>query len=161
VSVFIRIQQEDFDVAAETSALTEGSPDIGAVVAFTGFCRNESGRLSALELEHYAGMAEAELARLAADAKARWDLRGVAMIHRFGIIRPGERIVLVLTASSHRRAAFEAAGFLMDYLKTRAPFWKQVESAQGTSWVDAKAVDDKAADRWAEPKSKPGNQAAE
>ena len=147
----IRIQSARFDCAAETAALTQGRPDIGAVVAFTGFCRDEAGRLSALELEHYPGMAEAELSRIAGEAQARWPLLGVTIVHRFGILHPGDEIVLVLTASSHRRAAFEAADFLMDYLKTRAPFWKREHLADGTVgvWVEAKGEDDAAAGRWA------------
>lgn len=150
MTVSIRIQAESFDVAAETAALTEGRADVGAVVAFTGFCRDEDGRLAALELEHYPGMAEAEIARIAAQAQERWPLLGLTVIHRFGKIRPGDEIVLVLAASSHRRAAFEAAEFLMDYLKTRAPFWKREHLTDGTTgaWVDAKALDDEAADRW-------------
>lgn len=151
--VSIRIQPEDFDTAMETAALTAGRPEIGAVVAFTGFCRDEGGRLSALELEHYPGMAEAELHRIVADAQARWPLSGVTIIHRFGVIRPGEQIVLVLTASSHRQAAFAAADFLMDYLKTRAPFWKREHLADGSvgEWLEAAARDDAAAGRWEHP----------
>jgi molybdopterin synthase catalytic subunit len=150
VTVTIRIQAEPFDTAAETAALTEGGTDVGAVVAFTGLCRDEGGRLSALELEHYPGMAEAEIARIATEAQSRWSLMGLTIIHRFGLIRPGEEIVLVLAASAHRRAAFEAAEFLMDYLKTRAPFWKREHLKDGTvgAWVEAKAVDDKAMERW-------------
>ncbi len=146
----IRIQAEGFDTAAETAALTAGRPDIGAVVAFTGFCRDEGGRLAALELEHYPGMAEAEIARIAAEAEIRWPLLGLTVIHRFGQIRPGEEIVLVLAASTHRRAAFEAAEFLMDYLKTRAPFWKREHLRDGTMgpWVEAKDADDEALERW-------------
>ena len=119
----IRIQAEPFDAAAETAALTDGRADIGAVVTFIGLCRDEGGRLSALELEHYPGMAEAEIGRIAAQAETRWPLHGLTVIHRFGKIRPAEEIVLVLTASAHRQAAFEAAAFLMDYLKTHAPVW--------------------------------------
>src|SRR3954469_4646647 len=115
----VRIQSEPFDFAAEPAALTGQRPDIGAVVSFTGLCRDEGGRLSALELEHYPGMAEAEIARIAAMAKERWPLLGLTIIHRYGMIRPGEEIVLVLAASAHREAAFEAASFLMDYLKTQ------------------------------------------
>ncbi len=146
----IRIQAEGFDTAAETSALAAGRPDIGAVVAFTGFCRDEGGRLSVLELEHYPGMAEAEIARIAAEAEGRWPLMGVTVIHRFGRIRPGEGIVLVLAASAHRGAAFEAAEFLMDYLKTRAPFWKREHLRDGTigAWVEARDRDDAAVERW-------------
>jgi len=146
----IRIQAEAFDAAAETAALAQGRGDIGAVVAFTGFCRDEDGRLSALELEHYPGMAEAEIARMVAEAETRWPLKGLTIIHRFGLIRPGEPIVLVLAASAHRRAAFEAAEFLMDYLKTRAPFWKREHLIDGTTgaWVEAKDADDAAMERW-------------
>ena len=129
----IRLQRENFDAAAEAAALTRGRTDIGAVVTFTGICRGaESGEpIAALTLEHYPGMAEAEIARHVEEANARWPLLGVTVIHRYGRIEPGENIVLVVTASSHREAAFAAAEFLMDYLKTRAPFWKQVESRQG------------------------------
>ena len=156
----VRLQREDFDVAAEAAALTRGRSDIGAVVSFTGICRGaESGEpIVALNLEHYPDMAEAEIARHVEDAKARWPLLGVTVIHRHGRITPGENIVLVVTASSHREAAFAAAEFLMDYLKTRAPFWKQVESKSGTAWIDAKGADDAAADRWRKP---PGREAAE
>jgi molybdopterin synthase catalytic subunit len=146
----IRIQAEGFDAAAETAALTGGRADMGAVVAFTGFCRDEGGRLSALELEHYPGMAEAEIARIAQEAQRRWPLLGLTVIHRVGKIRPGEEIVLVLAASAHRRAAFEAAEFLMDYLKTRAPFWKREHLRDGTTggWVAAKSQDEEATGRW-------------
>lgn len=146
----IRIQAEAFDAAAETAILAEGRGDIGAVVAFTGFCRDENGRLSALELEHYPGMAEAEIARIAGEAETRWPLLGLTVIHRFGLIEPGEPIVLVLAASSHRRAAFEAAEFMMDFLKTRAPFWKREHLRDGTTgaWVEAKDADDSAMERW-------------
>lgn len=146
----ISIQAQSFDIAAETAALAEASADVGAVVAFTGFCRDEGGRLSALELEHYPGMAEAEMARLAGEAEGRWPLIGLTIIHRYGLIRPGEPIVLVLAASAHRRAAFEAADFLMDYLKTHAPFWKREHLKDGTvgDWVEAKSADDDAMERW-------------
>jgi molybdopterin synthase catalytic subunit len=146
----IRIQAEPFDAAAETAILTEGRADIGAVVAFTGLCRDEGGRLAALELEHYPGMAEAEIGRIAAQAQTRWPLLGLTIIHRFGRIVPGEGIVLVLTASAHRQAAFEAASFLMDYLKTHAPFWKREHLKDGTvgAWIEAKEADDRAAERW-------------
>jgi molybdopterin synthase catalytic subunit len=146
----VRIQREDFDIGTEIAALTAGNADIGAVVSFAGLCRDESGRLAALELEHYPGMAEAEIGRVAAQAAERWPLAGLVAIHRFGLIRPGEQIVLVIAASSHRREAFEAADFLMDYLKTRAPFWKREHLADGTlgGWVEAKADDDDAAQRW-------------
>ncbi|WP_342361016.1 molybdenum cofactor biosynthesis protein MoaE [Terrarubrum flagellatum] len=146
----IRIQREPFDLAAEARALSAGRVDVGAVVTFSGLCRSEEGALAALELEHYPGMAEEEIARVAAEAEARWPLLGATIIHRYGRIAPGEDIVLVVTASSHRRAAFEAAEFLMDYLKTRAPFWKKEHRADGSSgdWVAAKDEDDAAAGRW-------------
>jgi molybdopterin synthase catalytic subunit len=151
MSTTIRLQSEAFDVAAETAALTRGRTDIGAVVTFTGVCRaDENGEpIAALTLEHYPGMAEEEIARHVEEACARWPLLGVTVIHRHGRIAPGEPIVLVVTASSHREAAFAAASFLMDYLKTRAPFWKRVETAAGTDWVEAKAEDDAAIARWA------------
>ncbi|ESX75492.1 MULTISPECIES: molybdenum cofactor biosynthesis protein MoaE [unclassified Mesorhizobium] len=152
----VRIQAEDFDVAAEIARLTRGRNDIGAVVTFSGLCRDEQGRLSALELEHYPGMAEAEISRIACEAIERWPLQGLTVIHRHGKIAPGENIVLVVAASAHRQAAFDAANFLMDYLKSRAPFWKKEHHSDGSegNWVDAKDADDKAADRWKRPPSK-------
>jgi molybdopterin synthase catalytic subunit len=146
------VQSEDFDAASEVVSLTEGRGDIGAVVTFTGLCRDENGRLAALELEHYPGMAEAEIARVAEEACRRWPLEGLTVIHRHGLIRPGENIVLVIAASSHRRAAFEAASFLMDYLKTRAPFWKREHLRDGSTgdWVEAREEDDAAMERWRE-----------
>jgi molybdopterin synthase catalytic subunit len=156
----VRLQPEPFDAAAEAAKLTRGRTDVGAVVTFTGICRgDEAGEpIAALTLEHYPGMAEAEIGRNVAEAIARWPLLGVTVIHRHGRIVPGEDIMMVATASSHRQAAFAAAEFLMDYLKTRAPFWKQVEKADGKIWVDAKSTDDAAAERWATP---PGRHAAE
>jgi molybdopterin synthase catalytic subunit len=154
----VRLQREPFDVAAEAAKLSRGRDDVGAVVTFTGICRgSEDGApIAALTLEHYPGMAEAEIERHVQDALDRWPLAGVTVIHRFGRIAPGEDIVMVVTASSHRTAAFAAAEFLMDYLKTRAPFWKQVEKASGQhgskTWVEAKASDDTAADRWHRPR---------
>ncbi len=147
----VRLQREPFDAAAEATKLARGRTDVGALVTFTGVCRgSEAGEpIAALTLEHYPGMAESEIERHAAEAAERWPLLGVTIVHRYGRILPGEDIVLVVTTSSHREAAFAAAEFLMDYLKTRAPFWKQVEKADGTTWVDAKATDDAAADRWA------------
>jgi molybdopterin synthase catalytic subunit len=151
VPVTIRLQEADFDVAREVAALSRGRTDIGAVVSFSGICRgDEDGEaIAALRLEHYPGMAEAEIARHAEEALARWPLTGITVIHRYGRIVPGENIVLVVTASSHREAAFQGAEFLMDYLKTRAPFWKQEEGAAGSNWVDAHDRDDTAAARWA------------
>jgi molybdopterin synthase catalytic subunit len=147
----IRVQTQDFDAAAEAEALTAGRADVGALVTFVGLCRDEGGRLAALELEHYPGMAEEEIGRVVAEAEARWPLMGVTVIHRSGRIAPGERIVFVATASAHRAAAFAAADFLMDYLKTRAPFWKKEHLVSGGSsgWVAAKEDDDRAAERWA------------
>ena len=149
----VRLQREDFDVNAEAAALTRGRADIGAVVTFTGICRGtEAGEpIAALTLEHYPDMAEAEIARHVEAANSRWRLLGVTVIHRYGRIEPGENIVLVVTASAHRQDAFGAAEFLMDYLKTRAPFWKREERAEGTRWVDAKQSDDAAAGRWSVP----------
>src|SRR6202044_3477419 len=146
-AVTIRIQEADFDIRREISALTQGRTDIGAVVSFSGICRgSESGEaIAALTLEHYPGMAEAEIARHAETALSRWPLTGLTVIHRVGRITPGENIVLVLTASQHRQAAFEAAEFLMDYLKANAPFWKREEKPTGTSWVEARQHDDAAA----------------
>lgn len=147
----VRLQREPFDASAEAAKLARGRIDVGALVTFTGVCRgNEDGEpIAALTLEHYPGMAESEIERHTEEAAERWPLLGATIIHRYGRILPGEDIVLVATASSHREAAFAAAEFLMDYLKTRAPFWKQVEKADGTTWVDAKATDDAAAERWA------------
>jgi molybdopterin synthase catalytic subunit len=146
----VRLQREEFDAAREAAVLTRGRTDIGAVVSFTGICRaDENGEaIAALTLEHYPEMAEAEIGRHVETARERWPLLGVTVIHRYGRIAPGEGIVLVVAASSHREAAFAAAEFLMDYLKTRAPFWKQVEKADGKTWVEAKASDDAAAERW-------------
>ena len=148
--VTVRIQEADFDIAREIAGLTKGRTDIGAVVTFSGICRGSEGSeaIAALTLEHYPGMAEAEIMRHAEEAMARWPLNGLTVIHRFGRIQPGQNIVLVLTASSHRQAAFEAAEFLMDYLKTSAPFWKREEGADRTGWVEARDHDDAAAARW-------------
>jgi molybdopterin synthase catalytic subunit len=150
VTATIRIQQADFDVAQEIAVLTKGRTDVGAVVSFSGICRgSENGEpIAALTLEHYPGMAEAEIGRHADEALSRWPLQGLTVIHRFGRIAPGENIVLVVTASAHRQAAFEAAEFLMDYLKTNAPFWKREESQKGASWIEARDDDDAAAARW-------------
>ncbi|MAZ16252.1 MAG: molybdopterin synthase catalytic subunit [Ahrensia sp.] len=150
VEPFIRVQKEDFDAAAESARLSANRRDVGAVVTFTGLCRDESGTLSALELEHYPGMAEAEISRIARQAVQRWPVTGLTVIHRHGRIAPGENIVLVVAASSHRQAAFEAADFMMDFLKTRAPFWKKEHRTDGSEggWVEAKDADDAAAERW-------------
>ena len=147
-----RLTTETIDAAAELGRFTKAASGAGAVVSFTGLCRDEGGTLSALELEHYPGMAEAEIGRVAAEAVRRWPLTGLTVIHRHGLLRPGDNIVLVAAASSHRRAAFEAADFLMDFLKSQAPFWKKEHRAHSieTSWVEAKAEDDEALLRWAE-----------
>ncbi|WP_414833808.1 molybdenum cofactor biosynthesis protein MoaE [Afifella sp. YEN Y35] len=156
-TIRIRIQPQPFDAEEESKQLTEGRSDVGALVTFTGYCRDEGGTLAALTLEHYPGMAEAEIGRIAEEAAARWPLSGLTAIHRHGRIVPGDPIVLVAAASSHRQAAFEAASFMMDYLKTRAPFWKKEERAgdrggdRDGDWVRAKATDDAAAGRWQKP----------
>lgn len=157
----VRLQREPFDAAAEVAKLTRGRTDVGAVVTFTGICRGSEHDepIAALTLEHYPGMAEAEIERHVAEAVGRWPLLGVTVVHRHGRIVPGEDIVLVVTTSTHREAAFAAAEFLMDYLKTRAPFWKQVETTSGKTWVDAKTADDDAAARWKAPRR--GREAAE
>jgi molybdopterin synthase catalytic subunit len=146
--VTIRLQTADFDIAAETAAMTKDRTDIGAVVSFSGICRGGHDAVTAVTLEHYPGMAEAEIARHVDDATSRWPLMGVTVIHRHGRVVPGDNIVLVLTASAHREAAFQAAEFLMDYLKTNAPFWKSEERAGGNAWVEAQSHDDDAAARW-------------
>ena len=146
----IRVQADDFDIHAEIDALTDGHNDIGAVVSFTGLCRDERGTLTALELEHYPGMAEAEMLRIAEEAASRWPLNGMTVIHRYGKIAPGENIVLVIAASKHRQAAFDGASFMMDYLKSRAPFWKREIRKDGSEgeWVDARDTDEDAIKRW-------------
>lgn len=146
----VLVQTEDFDLADEIEALTDRSHGAGAVVSFLGLCRDEGGRLSGLELEHYPGMAEAEVGRVVAEAAARWPLLGVTAIHRYGLLRPGDRIVLVATCSAHREAAFAAASYVMDFLKTRAPFWKREHLRDGTRgpWIDATTADARTAERW-------------
>lgn len=150
VTPLVRVQRESFSLEAEAARLTAGRTDIGALVTFTGLCRDEAGSLAALEIEHYPGMAEQEIGRVVATALARWALDGLTIIHRYGQILPGEPIVLVATASRHRAEAFEAASFLMDYLKTKAPFWKKQHPAGSiaANWVGARAEDDAAAERW-------------
>ena len=150
MSVTVRIQREAFDASAEAAKLTRGRTDVGAVVTFTGICRgDENGKpIAALTLEHYPGMAEQEITRHVEEARGRWPLLGVTVIHRHGRIAPGEDIVLVVTVSAHREAAFAAAEFLMDFLKTRAPFWKQVDVAGQSNWVEARETDDRLAARW-------------
>ena len=146
----VSVQTADFDIAAEIDAMTAGDLNIGAVVSFTGLVREMTGQgaIQEMELEHYPGMTERALEEIVTQAKARWPLQGVRVIHRHGPLAPGDRIVLVLAASRHREAAFEAAAFLMDFLKTRAPFWKKESGLKGAQWVDAREADDKAAARW-------------
>ena len=146
----VRVQREDFDVGVEVARLTRGTTDIGAVVTFTGTVRGTSkGRsILSMSLEHYPGMTETELARIEAEAHRRWPLAASLIVHRYGDLAPGDNIVLVVTASSHRQAAFEAAEFLMDFLKTRAPFWKKEQTPEGARWVESRASDDLAAERW-------------
>jgi molybdopterin synthase catalytic subunit len=154
--VAVRVQTGDFDAGAEIAALRRGNPKIGAVATFIGVARdvNDGDAVSTLTLEHYPGMTEKALEGIVAEARARWDVIDILIVHRVGEIRPTEQIVLAAVAGAHRGEAFAACEFVMDYLKTRAPFWKQVETTGGKSWVDAKAADDTAAGRW-------GKQAAE
>jgi molybdopterin synthase catalytic subunit len=144
----LRIQREDFDIAAELAALKGLGGGIGAVVNFIGVCRGDG--VTRITLEHYPGMTEREIKRHVAEAEDRWPLIGTTIIHRVGTLRPGDNIVLVSTAASHRKIAFEAAEFLMDYLKTRAPFWKLEERGDSAEWVEARASDERAATRWRE-----------
>lgn len=148
-AVEARVQAQVIDVAAEIAGL-EGDGAAGALVTFTGYCRDEGGTLSKLEIEHYPGMAEREIARICAQAASRWPLLQCRAIHRYGLIKPGETIVFAACTSEHRAAAFEAASFIMDFLKTRAPFWKREHRTDGTEgeWVSAKDTDDSAADKW-------------
>ena len=146
----VSVQPQDFDLTAEVRALTAGRTDIGAIVTFTGTVRGEAkGRpITSMTLEHYPGMTETELSKVEAEALARWPLQATRIIHRYGELRPGDNIVLVVAASAHRQAAFEAAEFLMDYLKSRAPFWKKETASGEGQWVDARDADDRAAERW-------------
>ncbi|MGH7035638.1 MAG: molybdenum cofactor biosynthesis protein MoaE [Stellaceae bacterium] len=146
----IRIQREDFELGAELKALTEGDPSIGGVTSFVGLVRDRADgeAISAMMLEHYPGMTEKQLADIEAEAHRRWTLDRVLIIHRYGPLKPGDQIVLVATASAHRDAAFEACRFLIDWLKTKAPFWKLEETAAGPRWVEAKESDEEAARGW-------------
>ncbi|MRG72263.1 molybdenum cofactor biosynthesis protein MoaE [Alphaproteobacteria bacterium HT1-32] len=149
----IRVQSEDFDIGAELEALTRGKTSIGGVCSFTGLVRDIAGgeAIQGMTLEHYPGMTEKQLQEIEQEAHRRWPLDASLIIHRYGRLEPGDRIVMVATASAHRQAAFQSCNFLMDWLKTKAPFWKLEETPQGPQWVDAKASDDVAADRWARP----------
>jgi molybdopterin synthase catalytic subunit len=146
----IRVQEQDFDVGAEIAALTQGKHDIGGVVSFVGLVRDMAGgaKIGAMTLEHYPGMTEKQLTDIEAEANARWPLSASLIIHRYGRLEPGDRIVLVVTASPHRDVAFDACRFLIDWLKTKAPFWKLEDTAQGAKWVAADSRDDAAAARW-------------
>jgi len=153
----VSVQEADFDPGTETEALTVGRTDVGAVATFVGLVRADklggesggaSGEISAMTLEHYPGMTEKSLEAIVAEANTRWQLLGTRVIHRFGRLLPGERIVFVGVASSHRSDAFAACEFIMDYLKTRAPFWKKEDTPEGGRWVDAREADDSAAERW-------------
>lgn len=146
----IRVQSEDFDIGTEIARLRAGNAQIGAVASFIGVCRdrNDGAGVTEMTLEHYPGMTEKALARIAAEARARWDVIDVLIVHRVGRMLPTDQIVLVAVTSGHRGEAFAACEFLMDYLKTRAPFWKKEETDQGARWVDARASDDVAAERW-------------
>lgn len=147
----VRVEPQDFDIGAEIAALTGDRTDIGAIVTFTGTVRGKAGEapITSMTLEHYPGMTESELARVEAEANDRWPLSASLIVHRIGELHPGDNIVLVITASAHRRAAFEAAEFLMDYLKSRAPFWKKEARPDGSAdWVDARETDTEAMQRW-------------
>ncbi len=146
----IKVQQDDFDIGAELAALTDGRTDIGGLASFVGLVRDLHGdqAVSSMTLEHYPGMTEKMLAEIEAEAHARWPLDASLIIHRYGRLAPGDRIVLVATASAHRQAALESTAFLIDWLKTKAPFWKAEATPEGEHWVEARASDDDAAARW-------------
>jgi molybdopterin synthase catalytic subunit len=148
--VKISVQSEDFDVGAECAAIVRGRNDIGAVASFVGLVRdaNDGSRISRMTLEHYPGMTEKALAEIVAQARARWEVIDATVIHRIGELAPGDNIVLVIVASAHRGDAFAACEFIMDYLKTRAPFWKKEETPAGSRWVEARESDDASAARW-------------
>jgi len=146
----IKVQREDFDIGAELAQLTDGNTKVGGLASFVGLVRDLAGQdtVSAMTLEHYPGMTEKRLAEIEAEARSRWPLESVLIIHRYGKLEPGDRIVLVATTSSHRQAALESCAFLIDWLKTKAPFWKLEEGSKGAAWVEAKASDDHAAEKW-------------
>lgn len=146
----VRVQVEDFDVGREVAAMTRGNPAIGAVASFVGMVRasNDGSGVSAMTLEHYPGMTESALEDIVAEATARWDIIDALVVHRYGRLQPGEQIVLVVVASAHRGEAFAGCEYIMDFLKTGAPFWKKEETPQGARWVDARETDDHAAERW-------------
>ncbi len=144
----VRVQSAPFDMGAEVQAFTKAATGAGAIVTFSGVVRDEGGTLASMEIEHYPGMTEKALEAIRQDAMARWSLTDALVIHRFGPLKPGEQIMMVATASRHRADAFQAAEFLMDYLKSRAPFWKKERGADGASWVAAKDADEDALKRW-------------
>lgn len=146
----IKVQREDFDIGAELAQLTDGNTKVGGLASFVGLVRDlaDQGAVSAMTLEHYPGMTEKRLAEIEAEARARWPLESVLIIHRYGKLEPGDRIVLVATTSAHRQAALESCAFLIDWLKTKAPFWKLEQGAKGAAWVEAKDSDDRAAEKW-------------
>ena len=146
----IKVQREDFDIGAELAQLTDGNAKVGGLASFVGLVRDlaDQGAVSAMTLEHYPGMTERRLAEIEAEARSRWPLESVLIIHRYGKLEPGDRIVLVATTSAHRQAALESCAFLIDWLKTKAPFWKLEEGAKGAAWVEAKESDDRAAEKW-------------
>jgi molybdopterin synthase catalytic subunit len=151
----IRVQTEDFDIGAEIATLKAGRTDIGAIVTFLGTVRDQAGarRIEEMLIEHYPGMTETELRRIEKEASERWPLQACLIVHRHGSLKPGDNIVLVVTASEHREAAFRAAEFLMDYLKTNAPFWKRERGPEGAHWVEANRRDEIAGQRWDTPKN--------
>ena len=146
----IKVQREDFDIGAELAQLTDGNTKVGGLASFVGLVRDlaDQGAVSAMTLEHYPGMTEKRLAEIEAEARARWPLESVLIIHRYGRLEPGDRIVLVATTSSHRQAALESCAFLIDWLKTKAPFWKLEEGSKGAAWVEAKESDERATEKW-------------
>ncbi|HJT11202.1 MAG TPA: molybdenum cofactor biosynthesis protein MoaE [Dongiaceae bacterium] len=146
----IKVQREDFDIGAELAQLTDGNAKVGGLASFVGLVRDlaDQGAVSAMTLEHYPGMTERRLAEIEAEARSRWPLEDVLIIHRYGRLEPGDRIVLVATTSAHRQAALESCAFLIDWLKTKAPFWKLEEGTKGAAWVEAKESDDRAAEKW-------------
>jgi molybdopterin synthase catalytic subunit len=151
----VRVQVEDFDVGAEVAALRRANPKVGAVASFVGVVRdlNEGDSVARMTLEHYPGMTEKAIEAIVAEAKSRWDVIDVTVVHRVGELKPTDQIVLVIVAAAHRGEAFAACEFVMDYLKTRAPFWKKEETPQGSRWVEARAADDEAAERWTPPRA--------
>jgi molybdopterin synthase catalytic subunit len=151
----VRIQTQDFDAGAEIAALSRNRPDVGAIASFIGVCRgaNDGSAVTKMTLEHYPGMTDRALENIVVEAKGRWNVMDVLVIHRVGELKPTDQIVLVVVTGAHRGEAFSACEFIMDYLKTRAPFWKKEETPQGERWVEARSSDDQAAERWSPPKA--------